>query len=380
MFRKSLLQHVWLFASSCLIPGPAAYAAEAPRSAPQSPFPPQLEVTVPFEPSVFVSDGRRRLVYELMLRNQDPATLELQELAVLDADDTSAAPVAVFDAKQLAGLLRPIGPRRGDSALPTTIGGGDSAIVYLLLTFEPGRNVPRHLRHRFRFAAGDVLGATIGTFHDAIPVLGPPVRGSGWLAETGLSNNNGHRRGNVVLDGRSVISRRYAFDWIKTDNGAMFNGDDKINASYLGYGQPVIAVANAVVASVTDGIPQNEARQALVVAMTQATIGGNNVQLALGHGRYAYYMHLQPGSLRVKAGDRVKRGQVLGLIGNSGNSFAPHLHFEITNSTVVLGGEGVPYHFDAFRVQTSEGGSSTLHRRELPLEKMVVDFGGSAGE
>ena len=69
-----------------------------------------------------------------------------------------------------------------------------------------------------------------------------------------------------------------------------------------------------------------------MVPITLETVGGNNVIMEIGDGLYAFYAHLQPGSLRVKVGDKVRRGQVLGLLGNSGNSSEPHLHFHICNA------------------------------------------------
>ena len=74
--------------------------------------------------------------------------------------------------------------------------------------------------------------------------------------------------------------------------------------------------------------------------ITSETIGGNHVVLDLGGGRFAFYAHLQPGSLKVKVGDRVTRGQIIGLVGNSGNSTEPHLHFHISNGVSPLGSEG----------------------------------------
>ncbi len=90
--------------------------------------------------------------------------------------------------------------------------------------------------------------------------------------------------------------------------------------------------------------------------MTFRNVPGNSVTLDIGRGHYAHYMHLQPGSLRVKVGDRVRRGQVLGLVGNAGSSFLPHLHFEVTNSPVLLSGDGVPYVFKSFGVTGGTGG------------------------
>jgi murein DD-endopeptidase len=75
---------------------------------------------------------------------------------------------------------------------------------------------------------------------------------------------------------------------------------------------------------------------------------GNYVTLDLGHGRFALYAHLQPGSLRVKVVDNVKAGQALALMGNSGNSDAPHLHFQLTDGNSPMGSEGIPYEFETF--------------------------------
>ena len=65
---------------------------------------------------------------------------------------------------------------------------------------------------------------------------------------------------------------------------------------------------------------------------------GNHVVLDLGNGEYALLAHLQRGSVRVEAGDRVRAGDVLGLTGNSGNSSEPHLHFHVQDRPGLFGG------------------------------------------
>jgi murein DD-endopeptidase MepM/ murein hydrolase activator NlpD len=150
-----------------------------------------------------------------------------------------------------------------------------------------------------------------------------------------------------------------------------------------------LAVADAVVAATKDGIPENvPLSEARAVPITQETVGGNYVFLSLGTSQFAFYAHLQPGSLRVKPGDRVRRGQPLGLLGNSGNSDAPHLHFHISSAASPLGAEGLPYLFESFeRIGTADvdkvltqgwtvpGGTKPEKRlREIPLENTVVRF------
>jgi murein DD-endopeptidase MepM/ murein hydrolase activator NlpD len=130
-------------------------------------------------------------------------------------------------------------------------------------------------------------------------------------------------------------------------SGATFSGDQKDNKSYRAYGADVLAVANAMVVATKDGIPENvPGITSRAVPITSDTIGGNHIVLDLGGGRYAFYAHLQPGSLKVKVGDRVTRGQVIGLVGNSGNSTEPHLHFHISDGVSPLGSEGLPYILD----------------------------------
>jgi murein DD-endopeptidase MepM/ murein hydrolase activator NlpD len=101
---------------------------------------------------------------------------------------------------------------------------------------------------------------------------------------------------------------------------------------------------------------------------------GNTITVDLGGGQFAYYMHLQPGSLRVKPGDCVRRGQVLARVGGSGDAREPHLHFEVTTSSKVLAGEGEPYLIDRYRCKITSDEPAELHTHELPLDHSVVTF------
>jgi len=93
----------------------------------------------------------------------------------------------------------------------------------------------------------------------------------------------------------------------------------------------------------------------------------------LGRGNYCMYAHLQPGSLKVKAGDRVKRGQVLGLLGNSGNPTEPHLHFQVMDGPSPLGAEGLPYLIDSFELLS--GQNAGKKENALPMQNMRIKFG-----
>jgi murein DD-endopeptidase MepM/ murein hydrolase activator NlpD len=110
------------------------------------------------------------------------------------------------------------------------------------------------------------------------------------------------------------------------------------------------------------------------------TVHGNTIVLDLGDSQFANYHHLQPGSLRVKAGDRVRRGQVLARVGDSGDSREPHLHFEVTTSPKQGMGEGVPYLIDRYRCKSGSNGSMELRIHELPLNNSIVTFGEDGGK
>jgi Peptidase family M23 len=356
----------------------AAVAVGTPPSHAGSPFPLQLEVRVPFEPTAFPSDGRTYLCYELYLTNFAGNAIEFRRLEVLD--DESAKPVATFEGSQLGALLQTVGPSPAEGTSAVHLAGGTTAVAFMWVSLEPGARVPKLLRHRITTADSGSEGAAIGTHHDELHVLGSPVQGSDWLASDGPSNepDNHHRRGILVFKGRPQISRRYAIDWMQVKNGTPFAGDERDNRSYYSYGKDVLAVADGIVIAARDGFPDNVPGHGEnfhpAVPITLETVAGNTVTLDLGKGQFAHYAHLQPGSLRVKSGDHVRRGQVIARIGCSGDARAPHLHFQVTTaSTGLVAGEGVPYVIDQYRAKSADGTPQT-RTRKLPLRGMLVNF------
>lgn len=167
-------------------------------------------------------------------------------------------------------------------------------------------------------------------------------------------------RSDLPVNGQIHISQRFAIDWMKVDGERrLYIGDPKDLQSWLGYGEKVLAVADGLVVTVVDKY-SNQTPFVLPTdtgAITLDEIDGNHVIIALGNGQYAFYAHLKPGSIRVKEGDRVRVGQLLGLVGNTGNSGAPHMHFHIMQSGSSLGSNGLPYVFEEFTLT----GKTTEH-------------------
>jgi hypothetical protein len=375
--QSLLLAFTLIFLSTVAIAAPDAAQPSAPASE-QWPLP--LEVAVPFEPTPFQSGGRIHLVYEVFLRNFGSDTLAVKSIEVLDADKTGAAPLAAFAGEQLTSILDSIASTPGaDGASKTQISPGASAIVFMWVSIEDSAKVPAHFRHRVFTADSSVEGPVVGT-RTGLRVLGAPVTGAHWLGSDAPSNDaeNHHRRGVLVIGGRAALDRRFATDWKQVENGAPYSGDKLDKRAYYAYGKPLLAVADARVVAVNDGLPDNvpghfEAFHP-AVPITLATIFGNRVTLDLGNGQFAHYFHMQAGSLQVKAGDRVRRGQLLGRIGASGDAREPHLHFEVTTDAKPAVGEGVPYVIDEYRISATGDRPAERRTRELPLKDEIVDF------
>lgn len=339
-----------------------------------STFPPvQLEVRTPFEPTLFPAGGYNYLLYELHLQNFTDGPLALRGLEVLDAD--SHKPIISLSGPQLFKKLVSIGTGVIDSDHPSE--AGRLAIVFICLALDSRSAVPARLYHRMLVADDVAEGPTSGTQNGKLKVLAPPVKGHDWMAVSGLSSGAHHRSGLFVANGLAQISRRYAVDWKRNKGGAFFAGDPRDVRSYHSYGQEVLAVADATVVAARGDLPDNIPRTAAgfetAVPVTMASVAGNAVVLDLGDGQFAYYAHLKPGSVRVKIGDRVRKGTPLALIGNSGDSREPHLHFQVTTNPEILASEGLPYVIDRFRMKTADGGSQE-RVREFPLGHAAIDF------
>lgn len=369
-------------------PAQPATPAASPAPAVRRPIDLPVEMTVPLAPVPFKGDGKMHLVYELHLTNFAAQELTLTKLEIISADGRS---VAKYEGEELSTrLARPGLPRAAEKQ---RVGGGLRAVTYLWLTFETPSSMPKGLHHNLTVridgpaetgGAWEMTGkgAEIILGTSQVLVLSAPLRGDGWLAANGPSNASGHRRALIPVGGAAHIAQRFAIDWVQLrEDGKTWTGDQLKNESYRCYGAEALAVADATVVAVKDGIPENiPGATSRAVPITLETVSGNHVILDLGQGKYAFYAHLQPGSLRVKAGDKVKRGQVLGLVGNSGNSTEPHLHFHTSNRNSPLSSEGLPYVFDSFEVQGKGWGwkpsGAPVEKRqlELPLQDAVVRF------
>jgi hypothetical protein len=383
MTRQSVLRYLAASGAATLLSAPLKISAQtsksdAPAVSPNRPFPLQVDMRVPYAPTAFPSSGRSYLAYELYLTNFSGDILTIQRVELFDAEASMSEPMMAFEGEPLHAILQLAGVQSGAAHL---VGPGATAVAFMWIESE--KPLPSRLLHRFVFTDTAVDGAPIGTHNIGLAVLSPPVRGATWWASDGPGNapGNHHRRGIFSVGGQIYNSRRFATDWFLRRDGKNVSGDVHDTRSYFAYGQPVFAVSDARVVAMRDGRPDNipgpvqTFRTAIPNSMD--SVAGNYITLDLGGGRYAWYLHLKPGSVRVRNGEVVRRGQLMGEIGCSGDSNLPHLHFEVTTSTQLMAGEGIPYVIDRFAIL--KDGARESRRRELPLDRMLIDFGKSTG-
>lgn len=382
--------------------------AQSPGGASQQPreyFDLPVNIDAPIEPiPVKGVDGKWYLVYHLLLTNWSFSDLTLKGVEV--SDGTGGRILLRYEDKELADFYRfraliPT-PRRSElpnKLYPRQIGSGRTGALFFWLTVDKPEAIPTTLRHRLSFEPSPLIkllrGSGSGGGGDMVldgfdvqvsrakpVVIGAPLRGGDWRCSNGPAYNTAHQ----FLDirgGKVRIAQRFACDFNKVDAGGntLPNPfpDEITNQMFYGYGAEVLAVADGVVAFVKDGIPENVPQASgefkPAVPMTRETNPGNWIALSLSNHRYAFYAHLQPGSIRVKTGDRVRKGQVLGLLGNSGNAVGPHLHFHIGDEYSLNGGdlngnEGLPFVFDSFNV----AGQPPRRRLEMPINNTIIRF------
>ena len=357
-----------------------------------------VEARVPFAPSAFTgSDGLTHLAYELHVTNfyGDSGALKPQGLEVFGDDATT--PLLTLDAKQLSQVVK---PAPADQK-PVAILPGKRAVFFVWLTFPAGTPVPHRLRHRIEFTAdkhaNSVLdGATVQVSDAKTMIIGAPLRGGRWLAHEGPGAAQSHHWGSLVaVNGQLTIPQRYALDLVGVDDAGhvvrpgVKDIQKSVYADWIGYGADVLAVADGVVRSARDGEMEHQplSAQPEPSSLTSNGLFGNYVVLEIAPGTFASYAHLQRGSFKVKPGDRVHRGQVLAKLGQSGNSAAPHLHFQLSNAVTFEGSEGVPYAFERFDYLGPESEAQLFgqgdpwkalpiehHQSQMPLNDVVIQF------
>lgn len=365
-----------------------------------------LKVSVPLDPASLPTADGNVLVYELNVRNLDPKACERLVDVWADGGGGASPVVQHYQGDAIAANAlaythdmkrAPPGSALPGMSSPVDVPAGGGVVVYFFIRLANAQPPPPVLRHRLVFTPcignGGLQSVGYNVPVSRVPpvVIGLPFRGDGWVAGDSVNAKGTHRRtlipvrdaaGNP-LSGQFHVPERYAIDWVVTDNlGRRAVGDVTRNQSYLAFGKQVIAVADGVIAGTRDGYPEQTPPHGPPNANEQMA-AGNYIMEQIGDQRYAFYAHLRPHSLLVKQGEHVKRGQVIALLGNTGNSTEPHLHFHVSNGPDPLQSEGVPYVFDNFEATGQVSGMNEVTGRfddmlrHVPMRqvaRMPADF------
>jgi murein DD-endopeptidase len=336
-------------------------------------------------------NGEPSLVYELTVTNYSSQDLTLREVSIVEAG--VAKPYATFSGDTLAAMIGR-GGKLQKGAGRRQIQVGSYAVLFITLTLKGiGKENPT-LVHRLGYSAAGsekpyfAEGAAFRVPTDLPISIGPPLRGTGWTPIYSDAWERGHRRVIYTTKGRARVPGRFAIDWIRVaSDGRHAQGEEANAANWYGYGNDVIAVADAVVALAVDDTPDPVAVNPLAVVPIE-NASGNYVVLDLGQGKFAFYEHLKRGSVAVRTGQRVRKGQTIAAVGYTGQSTGPHLHFHVADSISTLDSDGLPYVLDEFTTVGAFPSADAfarskpwdamspgqVHRDELPAAFTVVAF------
>ncbi len=352
---------------------------------------------------VLLADNRVHLAYELALTNASAMLVTIDKVEALDPAGRVLRTIA-------GDHLRAMTMQHAGQ--PSTLPAGGSGIIFMDVSFANGEALPASVAARITatrqvigpdgkpapMPAGQMVPATY-TFTTAATAIGqparviePPLRGGNWVASNGCCDRiTPHRGALITINGVMQAPERFALDWVRIDDqNRTSEGDYKKLANWPFFGANIHSVADGTVVNVYDGADE-QVPGPHPTGITTDNIGGNMMVVDIGGGAYAFYAHLQRGSQKAKLGETVKAGQVLGLLGNTGNSTAPHLHFHLMDGVSPLNSNGLPYVFTKFssrgvvpaadedlledgrsvRVESKWTGE---HVNQLPVDNQVVDF------
>ncbi len=217
-----------------------------------------------------------------------------------------------------------------------------------------------------------------------------PLRGE-WLSP----NTPGAR---IPSHGTDRLGTRYAYDFIQVDWERKGWPAYRVSltqyllfgvplSEYYAWGQEVYAPCDGIVVQAEDDAEEQE-RTNLLSDLSRAynnahyfdpreddvqSVAGNYIIMECGADVYAALVHFQRGSIRVTVGQNVKKGEVIGRVGNSGNSLAPHLHFQLMDSSDIASANGLPCAFKKYEVFRDGAWQQVVNG--IPTDKDRIRFG-----
>ena len=342
------------------------------------------------------TDGAVYLVYELYLTNATSTRVTIDSVQALDSD--TGAVLQTRSGADLVAHSRVVGAAPG-GAPPSSVvlDGGQLAIVWVDPSVEAGETVPTSVGHQVKvtFASApnplipaeltETVATTPVVAREA-PVINPPLTGKNWFDGNGCCDEvTPHRGAANPINGEFRFAERFAIDWVQLNGDLQLTtGDNTKLSSYPYYGAPVHAVSDGTIVAVSDELQdQTPGSNPPVGSLTLDQYGGNYVVEQFeqnGETYYAFYAHLKPGTAkaRVSVGQTVQAGDLVGELGNSGNTDSPHLHFHVMDGPDPLASNGVPYRFDSLQLVGQATGDAAVET-VLGGQSLPLAPGGGSG-
>lgn len=303
------------------------------------------EVEVVINNVPFPTEKYIRIPYTLKMWEFKKDGLSMQQIIILDGNTNTG--LMTIDKKDF--------PRIWEDPIPSNPymqwDKIDSYYFSIQLPIPLSQSLPAKVTHRFLFR--DTLKNTEvtiegGTFYpktnETPIVIASPVKGTNWIF-VNQSTNGYHFYSTFFLNGTIGTGERFAFDNMQVNDqmNSYYEGDIAVNSSYFNYRDTLYAVADGIVVQMRDSLPENNGNSHNVTFSAPIDLAGNYLILDMGGSRYAFYAHCVRYSFYVEAGDTLKEGDPIGLLGNSGNSDAPHLHFQVGDSPDFFMCNGIPF-------------------------------------
>jgi hypothetical protein len=301
------------------------------------------------------SDQRVHVDYDLLLENTfyAPVTLTSVEVRV-----PGGRVLLRLEGEALASVTTPVSGTERTTTIPES--GAVDMMIDVVLPPGPTRE---RLTHRITYEVAPdaperalidsylIRGPRVDVDARRPLVVAPPLSGDGWFAASGCCAPNLHRFVRLADDGsRLTYPETFAVDWVQIEGGRLYTGSGRLLDEHFAFGEPVTSATGGEVVSVRNDMPEETPFESPKAVRKSGDYGGNHVVVRVRPGVYAAYGHFQTGSVRVDEGQRVTTGQQLGLLGNTGNSTAPHLHFGLIDGPNITGAYSLPFEIDRFQL------------------------------
>ncbi|MBA4405931.1 hypothetical protein C0389_01520 [bacterium] len=343
-----------------------------------------IEMNVSFAPrAVKSTDGKVNILYSVEVSNFDKEGYKLKDFQVYNGASNTLL-CNISDTNKFLLIHKPLQENLSDDFYYYAGVYHASYRFSVGLVLDPSQ-VPQKIKHSLvlvKNAKEEIIEiAETAVLQGQIPVISSPLNGERIISALTITLiNNHHPTYQLTYKGKTFVPERFCADWNKINaTGSASHGDQNVCENWYVYGQNVYAVADGFVVSVNDGMPDQSPVGSVSNDLNTYNSAGNSITIHIPGAGFAIYGHLKTNSILMKSGQMVQKGQIIGKVGNSGNSTAPHLHFGLHSDFPWYISEGLPFYIDSLEKIGSTGKPGgtfiTLPNPEIHTNELVENCG-----